>query len=229
MQQFYYAGNVAQTDEVVLPYGFAGTRWSATTRSRPWIQAAMAGSVTTPWATGTQRWAVYSVVLVVGVGGGRESEEGCVQGSVGACVDGPLVSSGRLCTASVELAMTAMSGVINVVTPIMCILITCLRRRSGARCALVAADANTACPCCCRRCALVAADANTGAVRCVRCLHVPAFTSRWECLGYGTPDERQALPPICTDAHIQAGPGEYGYVWLTARTTVHWNELDCTD
>ena len=34
----------------------------------------------------------------------------------------------------------------------------------------------------------------------------------WECLGYGTPSERVApLPPICTDAKIQAGPGEYGY------------------
>ena len=26
----------------------------------------------------------------------------------------------------------------------------------------------------------------------------------WECLGYGTPSERAELPPICTDAHIQA-------------------------
>jgi len=40
----------------------------------------------------------------------------------------------------------------------------------------------------------------------------------WECLGYGTPSERAALPPICTDAHIQAGPGEFGYYPLIDRS-----------
>lgn len=40
----------------------------------------------------------------------------------------------------------------------------------------------------------------------------------WECLGYGTPDEREDLPAICTDAHIQAGPGEFGYYPLIDRS-----------
>ena len=42
----------------------------------------------------------------------------------------------------------------------------------------------------------------------------------WECLGYGTPHsyEREHLPPLCTSAHIQAGPGLYGYYPLIDRS-----------
>merc|ERR1711998_31827 len=40
----------------------------------------------------------------------------------------------------------------------------------------------------------------------------------WECLGYGTPNERSPLPKRCTDAHIQAGPGEFGYYPLLDRS-----------
>lgn len=40
----------------------------------------------------------------------------------------------------------------------------------------------------------------------------------WECLGYGTPNERAPLPRICTEARIQAGPGEFGYYPLIDRS-----------
>eukprot|EP00035_Acanthoeca_spectabilis_P006888 m.130318 g.130318 ORF g.130318 m.130318 type:complete len:237 (+) comp13709_c0_seq2:971-1681(+) len=40
----------------------------------------------------------------------------------------------------------------------------------------------------------------------------------WECLGYGDADERTPLPPLCTDAHIQAGPGEFGFYPLLDRS-----------
>jgi len=41
----------------------------------------------------------------------------------------------------------------------------------------------------------------------------------WECLGYGVPNERVTpLPDICLDAHIQAGPGEFGYYPLIDRS-----------
>jgi len=41
----------------------------------------------------------------------------------------------------------------------------------------------------------------------------------WECLGYGTPTgERATLPKVCTDAHVQAGPGMYGYYPLIDRS-----------
>jgi hypothetical protein len=40
----------------------------------------------------------------------------------------------------------------------------------------------------------------------------------WECMGYGTPDEHAALPKACTDAAIQAGPGEYGFYPLLDRS-----------
>jgi len=40
----------------------------------------------------------------------------------------------------------------------------------------------------------------------------------WECLGYGTPSERVELPKVCTDAHVQAGPGEYGFYPLVDRS-----------
>ena len=45
-----------------------------------------------------------------------------------------------------------------------------------------------------------------------------SFGHWYECLGYGTPDERAHLPPICTDSHIQAGPGEFGYYPLIDRS-----------
>uniref|UniRef100_A0A7S0LI79 Beta-lactamase-related domain-containing protein n=1 Tax=Coccolithus braarudii TaxID=221442 RepID=A0A7S0LI79_9EUKA len=41
----------------------------------------------------------------------------------------------------------------------------------------------------------------------------------WECLGYGDVNERASLPTVCTDAHIQAGPGMYGYYPLVDRST----------
>lgn len=40
----------------------------------------------------------------------------------------------------------------------------------------------------------------------------------WECVGYGTPDERAPLPQSCLDAHIQAGPGAFGYYPLLDRS-----------
>ena len=40
----------------------------------------------------------------------------------------------------------------------------------------------------------------------------------WECLGYGDAGERSPLPPLCTDAHIQAGPGEFGFYPLIDRS-----------
>lgn len=40
----------------------------------------------------------------------------------------------------------------------------------------------------------------------------------WECLGYGTPNERTPLPPVCTASHIQAGPGYYGFYPLIDRS-----------
>jgi len=40
----------------------------------------------------------------------------------------------------------------------------------------------------------------------------------WECLGYGTPNERAPLPQACLDAHIQAGPGAYGFYPLIDRS-----------
>jgi len=40
----------------------------------------------------------------------------------------------------------------------------------------------------------------------------------WECLGYGDVSERDPLPPICTDARIQAGPGEFGFYPLLDRS-----------
>lgn len=40
----------------------------------------------------------------------------------------------------------------------------------------------------------------------------------WECLGYGDAGERTPLPPLCTDAHIQAGPGEFGFYPLLDRS-----------
>lgn len=40
----------------------------------------------------------------------------------------------------------------------------------------------------------------------------------WECIGYGIVNERAALPKVCTDAHIQAGPGEYGFYPLLDRS-----------
>jgi len=42
----------------------------------------------------------------------------------------------------------------------------------------------------------------------------------WECLGYGTPreNEQAALPQDCMDAHIQAGPGEFGFYPLVDRS-----------
>jgi hypothetical protein len=40
----------------------------------------------------------------------------------------------------------------------------------------------------------------------------------WECIGYGNPDERAALPKVCMDSHIQAGPGMYGFYPLIDRS-----------
>jgi len=40
----------------------------------------------------------------------------------------------------------------------------------------------------------------------------------WECIGYGTPRERTPLPPVCTEAHVQAGPGMYGFYPLVDRS-----------
>jgi len=42
----------------------------------------------------------------------------------------------------------------------------------------------------------------------------------WECLGYGTPMrfERAPLPEVCTAAHVQAGPGMYGFYPLLDRS-----------
>ena len=43
----------------------------------------------------------------------------------------------------------------------------------------------------------------------------------WECIGYGTPlvpYERRALPRVCMDSHIQAGPGMFGYYPLIDRS-----------
>lgn len=41
----------------------------------------------------------------------------------------------------------------------------------------------------------------------------------WECLGYGTPvGERDPLPKVCMDSHIQSGPGAYGYYPLIDRS-----------
>mmetsp|Transcript_46587 Transcript_46587/g.64752 ORF Transcript_46587/g.64752 Transcript_46587/m.64752 type:complete len:463 (+) Transcript_46587:105-1493(+) len=44
------------------------------------------------------------------------------------------------------------------------------------------------------------------------------FGHWWECLGYGDAGERTPLPPLCTDAHIQAGPGEFGFYPLLDRS-----------
>lgn len=40
----------------------------------------------------------------------------------------------------------------------------------------------------------------------------------WECLGYGSVNERAPLPSVCTASHIQAGPGYYGYYPLVDRS-----------
>ena len=42
----------------------------------------------------------------------------------------------------------------------------------------------------------------------------------WECIGYGTPlsYEREPLPDVCVDAHVQAGPGMFGYYPLIDRS-----------
>ena len=40
----------------------------------------------------------------------------------------------------------------------------------------------------------------------------------WECIGYGDVDERALLPPSCTDARIQAGPGLFGFYPLIDRS-----------
>eukprot|EP00039_Didymoeca_costata_P018593 m.334112 g.334112 ORF g.334112 m.334112 type:complete len:484 (+) comp17291_c0_seq1:48-1499(+) len=42
----------------------------------------------------------------------------------------------------------------------------------------------------------------------------------YECLGFGTPEAnaKKPLPPVCQEAHIQAGPGFYGYYPLIDRS-----------
>jgi hypothetical protein len=40
----------------------------------------------------------------------------------------------------------------------------------------------------------------------------------WECMGYGTPSERAKLAEPCLEAHIQAGPGEFGFYPLLDRS-----------
>jgi len=45
----------------------------------------------------------------------------------------------------------------------------------------------------------------------------------WECLGYGVENERAALPKVCTDVHIQAGPGMYGSYPLIDRSEGYWS------
>jgi hypothetical protein len=45
-----------------------------------------------------------------------------------------------------------------------------------------------------------------------------AFGHWWECMGYGTPSERATLSEDCLAAHIQAGPGEFGFYPIIDRS-----------